>query len=181
MRKKANPGKKSAAAKSAKSSPKAKGRQKTGRDILADQLVKLSKDMNEEGLKFLIQQAQVILHNMQVEKINEEMRKLDTMDRVSRKSPELDVGRVDIQEAANKNHFILIINRARKFLVLEEMRKLVKICHAAGNEKEASPRLYRWLSENRQDILVDAAVGGSNDPVLGAVYNLIIARYKVKE
>ena len=173
MTKKTDPQKKPAAAKSAKS--------KSEKDKLTDQLMKLSKDINEEGLKFLIQQAHVILHNMQVERINDEIRKLKKMERVSSKIPGLNIPSIDIREAENKGHFILIINRARKFLVLDEMKKLVKICHAANNEKEASRRLYKWFSENRQDILVDATIGGSRDPVLSAVYNFIIARYKVKE
>ena len=46
---------------------------KTARDILAAELRSMMKDLDEEGLAFLVEQARVHLHNMNVIRLEEEL------------------------------------------------------------------------------------------------------------
>ena len=46
---------------------------KTARDVLAAELRSMMKDLDEEGLAFLVEQARVHLHNMNVIRLEEEL------------------------------------------------------------------------------------------------------------
>ncbi len=87
---------------------------------------------------------------------------------------------IDVKEADDNSYFILIINKARNFFTLEEMRTLAQLCHAAIDPNDGSQRLYNWLSLKRKDVLTDTDIRGSNDPALATIYKFIVNRYKVK-
>jgi hypothetical protein len=46
---------------------------KTARDVLAAELRSMMKNLDEEGLAFLVEQARVHLHNMNVIRLEEEL------------------------------------------------------------------------------------------------------------
>ena len=87
---------------------------------------------------------------------------------------------IDVKEADDNSYFILIINKARNFFTLEEMRSLAQLCHAAIEPNDGAQRLYNWLSLKRKDVLIDTDIRGSNDPALSTMYKFIVNRYKVK-
>lgn len=87
---------------------------------------------------------------------------------------------IDVKEADDNSYFILIINKARNFFTLEEMRSLAQLCHAAIDPSDGAQRLYNWLSLKRKDVLIDTDIRGSNDPALATMYKFIVNRYKVK-
>jgi ribosomal protein L23 len=167
--------------KGVKSAPKSKDKQASQKNELQDELKKLIKDLDEEGLVFMIQQAHVLLHNMQVERVNEEIRKLQAKKHVGGKGASSDKYTIDVKEADDDSHFIIVINNSRNFFDRGEMKKLVKICHASGDEKDASRRLYNWFSGNRIDVLNNTDIRGASDPALSTIYNFLIKRYTVKE
>ncbi len=78
-------------------------------------------------------------------------------------------------------HFFIIIGGYHIYFDREEMRSMVRLCHAAGDEADASRRLYRWLSDNRRDLLIDGQVSGSADPRLARLYRHLVSTYRVKE
>jgi hypothetical protein len=148
---------------------------------LIRELTDLLPDIREEGLRFLLDQARVLLHNQQVEKVNRELEKLQELERGRRGSasprPASAAGGVDIEEDGSGSNFILVLSPARKFLNREEMRGLVRLCRAPDSAGEAGPRLYRWLGENRKDILLDAGLKSGKDPRLAALVDLVRRRY----
>jgi hypothetical protein len=166
--------------KEVKKPAKPKGKQVSQKNELQNELKKMIKELNEEGLIFLIQQAQVLLHNMQVEKVNEELKKLQDKKHVGGKGTSSDKYTVDVKEADDDSHFIIVINNARNFFDRGEMRKLVSICHASVDEKDASRRLYNWFSKIRIDVLNNTDIRGVNDPALATIYNFLVKRYAVK-
>lgn len=172
--------KKSQGKKEVKKPAKPKGKQVLQKNELQNELKKLTKDLNEEGLIFLIQQAQVLLHNMQVEKVNEELRKLQAKAHVGGKGTSSDKYTIDVKEADDDSHFIIVINKARNFFDRGEMRKLVSICHASADEKDASRRLYNWFAKTRIDVLNNTDIREVNDPALATIYNFLVKRYTVK-
>lgn len=162
-----------------------------GEQALRKELAGLVQSINSEGLRFLINQAHILLHNRQLEKINIELQKLSTIDQKAKKSSRAGAAgkaagktdgipvSVDIEESGN--HFILVMRTSRKFLTLKEMRSLVRVCQAAESSGAAGPRLYRWFSRNRADVLSDAQISGPADLQLQGIYELITDRYKIKE
>jgi len=172
---------KSSNSKGEKKGTSKKSAQNTQKDDLIKQLKKLINELNEEGLSFLIEQAIILKHNMQVKELNKDLQKLRSNKPKSDKTSKSDKHKIEVEEADDNSYFIIVMNRARNFFSLEEMRKLVKICHASEDEKDASRRLYNWFSKNRSDVIRDTDIVGVNDPALTSIYNYIKNKYTVKE
>jgi hypothetical protein len=153
---------------------------KSGKDILINNLKQIIKDVDEEGLLFLIKQANVLVYNKRIDELNTEIKKPGTRIKI-KKQPFSDKISMDIKEADDSSSFIFIINKARKFFTLEEMRKIVKICHLSSDENDASGRLYTWFKNNRGDVLNDIGIDNSDDYSLPTMYNFIKNKYTVKE
>jgi hypothetical protein len=151
------------------------------RDALISELQKLAGDINEEGLLFLIKQANVLRYNQSAEEYNRKVRTL--------KSGTKPVGTgvaeknysVEVVEKNEGKHFFIVIKGFHIFFTREEMRKIVKICHSAESETDAVLRLYNWFLKNRKDLLVDADIGSPKSPYLGSLYQYLIHTYTVRE
>ena len=151
----------------------------SGKKILVKQLTGLLKDIDDDGILFLIKQAQVLIYNKKVENHNSKIKKGV---KISAKKPAFsDKGSMEIKEADDGSSFIFVINKSRKFFTLQEMRIIVNICHISGNGKEGSRKLFTWFKKNRSDVLNDVGIETSVDPALETMYNFLIKRYKVKD
>ncbi|RKX84102.1 MAG: hypothetical protein DRP57_06580 [Spirochaetes bacterium] len=164
---------------------------KDSKEKLLKELNKLSKEIDVEGLEFLVSQAKVLLHNMQINKVNAELGKLEEINREIRKdksgkAAETNKTAVAVEEA--DDNFIIVLGTSRKFLSRSEMRKIVHICQAvaleteAGDiETEAALRLYRWFKINRSDILADGKIANAHSPRLKELFRIIVSNYRTKE
>ncbi|MBN2737407.1 MAG: hypothetical protein JXR70_10540 [Spirochaetales bacterium] len=172
-----------------KSSPKKSTvpKQSVQQKRLLKELQGLLPQIDEEGLIFLLKQAQVLVHNQQIDKINREIVEYEEKKRDNKavksgqtKSKKQNAEAIVSIEDTGKKNFILIFNGARKFLDLEEMRSLVKISHGADGSGEGILRLYKWLARNRQDILIDSAVAKASHPAMELLYKFIMRHYTLK-
>lgn len=150
------------------------------KDELIKELSDMIKDIDEEGLIFLIQQANVLLYNKRVEEINRKITGMKVQKTTRKTTTQPQDYAVYIEETKDGKYFYIILNNSRVFFTLEEMKKLVKICHVSEDERDASERLYNWFSRNRKDLLIDGQIGDSNNPFLANIYSYIINKYKVK-
>lgn len=155
------------------------------RERLEKELKGLLKKLDEEGLIFLLKQAQVMIHNMQVDKINREIVEYESKRKTktggkSSKTVNRKAGAVQIDEINQGKSFFIRLKDARKIFNLDEMRSLVKICHGAGDKIQAAVRLYRWFKRNRIDVLSDCHIAGDGDPYLALLYNTIKNTYQTK-
>ena len=157
---------------------------------LQDELVRLLPEVEEEGLIFLLKQAQVLIHNLQVDRINREVEELEqTQPSTTRAAPSPAAYRraargaavVDIEEAANGKSFYLVFPDTRKILGLEEMRLLVRACYEPKRKSEALNRMYRWMQRERRDILSDGTIGSNSSRLLEAIFHRIREKYTLKE
>jgi hypothetical protein len=168
----------------------------TTRQELISDLQEMIGGIDEEGLLYLIKQANVLLYNQRVTRLNKRMKNIkgtgaEKKATSSGKAAEaqemaLDDGEVDedadIQVVEReKGHFFIIINGFHIYFDRDEMRSLVRICHAALDGSEGAFRMYRWFKENRQDLLIDGKVRGSSDYRLGMLYDHLVSTYRVRE
>ena len=144
-------------------------------------LTDMAKLMDEKSLKLLINQAEMIRYNMQIDEINNKRNEMKDKNPINTYSPPQNKTSLEIVEAEDDSHFILVINRERNFFSLEEMRKLVKLCHVASDEKDGVSRLFNWFTKNRMDVINNTEIDGVNDLALVTIYNGIVTRYKPKE
>lgn len=161
----------------------------TERDKLLKELRGLIKEVDEEGLAFLIQQARVIQHNMKIDELNREAERLHqekraAAQRTGKKSSsghgKEAAGGVSIERGSFGRSYILVINGQRKIIDQEEVLCLAEIARSAKTENTALERLYRWLEANRDDILLDAAID-PKDENLRALYSTLKTQFKPKK
>ena len=135
------------------------------------------KEVDEEGLLFLLQQAGVLIHNARVERINKVAGEI----RGARKTQTPPAAGVEIEESDGGKVFFLTIGQSRKVLNLDELKRIVRICYAAETKSDALRQLYKVLSEERRDILSDAHIGGPQSPLLDGLFQAVRARFKLED
>ncbi len=155
---------------------------------LQEELARLLPDVDEEGLIFLIKQAQVIIHNLQVDRINREVEELEQTKKSPKRAAPSRAARsgassadVQIEEAANGKSFYLVFPDTRKIMGLEEMRVLVRACYEPKRKSEALNRMYRWMQKERRDILSYGNIGSNISQLLEALFHRIREKYTLKE
>jgi hypothetical protein len=165
------------------------GRKAGPRDKLRKELVSLLEQVDDEGLVFLIRQAQMIIRNLQVDRLNKEIGELNQQRARalagrqkkpgSRSRQTVDaVDPVTIDEGTGRTTFIVAIGSTRKVFSLDEMRALARVAQAADDDADGARRLYSWLSRNRRDVLIDMSAGSAKAPGLVLMHRAIRKRYK---
>jgi hypothetical protein len=165
----------------------AKKKTDTQRVRLEKELSEAIKQVDEEGLIFLIQQAQVLIHNVQVDKINREIVELEQKKLESgkgksapRRTPAA-AAEVKIEESDTGKTFFLALGGTRKVMNLEEMRRLVRICYSAETKSDALKQLYTVFARERGDVLADAKISGPGSPIIEGLFRAIRSTYQLKD
>ena len=165
----------------------AKKKAETQRARLEKELSEAIKQIDEEGLIFLIQQAQVLVHNTQVDKINREIVELEQKKLKSgkgkpapRKIPAA-ASAVTIEESDNGKAFFLTLGGTRKVMNMEEMQRLVRICYAEETKNEELKQLYTVFARERGDVLADAKISGPGSPIIEGLFQAIRSTYQLKD
>ena len=148
----------------------------------------LISELEEEEVRFLVRQAQVLRYNRKVRAVNETIKASKSgsdakkKSRGSAKSPQSRSKQheVEIVERGDGKHFFIVVRGFRIYFTLDEMKKLVKICQVADDASDATIRLYNWLKRFRSDFLVDGSIGSAGNPYLVDLYRKLIASYKVQ-
>jgi len=142
---------------------------------LENELKSLLKEIDESGLTFLIDQANIIIHNTKVDKINKS--KTDAV-KGGKKGKGEDA--IEIIPGEKNSNFIIRIETARKFFSLEDFRGLVRVCHAEGTPVERASKVYNWLLKERKDFLIDNNMKDSKNENLKKLIEMIKSKYKAK-
>jgi hypothetical protein len=155
-------------------------------DVLRHDLITLLEGIeDEEALAFLLRQARTIIHNISVQKVNDEIQRLGheavalSTEPLRRKQKAPAPARVEANPGAKS--FVLEAGGQRKILSLTEMKELARICQAAPNPEEGAARLYRWLTRNRTDILGDAGIRSWQDTVLQEIFKEIRDNFRARK
>jgi hypothetical protein len=146
------------------------------------ELIELLDGIDDEGLLFLIEQANILRYNMQVDKINEEKAKLprnNSNDKKSSQEKSKDPA-VKILPQENNNSFILQINTVRAFMSRQDFTAMVKVAQSEDGIDEVAKRLFNWFMRERKDILIDANISKSASPLLKEIVKAVREKYKVQ-
>ncbi|MDR1178524.1 MAG: hypothetical protein LBK64_06830 [Spirochaetaceae bacterium] len=169
-------------AKSAPKKPKA-GAGNSRLAALAKELAALIPRLDEEGLLFLIEQAQVHLYNMQVDELNQTMlRNAERAERGPKAKKPKGSGQADlgIQVSADKHSYYIVYRGKWVMFTDEEIMQLVKIASAPVDGYEKSIALYRWFERERRDVFGTIPIEGKTDPLLTRLAEVIRKNFKVK-
>lgn len=156
----------------------------SGRPKLEKELRDAVKEIDQEGLLFLLRQAQVLIYNARVDRINQEETKLKggkPLTTSGAREARAAAPGVSIEESDDGKTIFLTLGKARKVLAPEEMRQIVRICYAAETKSEALRQLFTVLARERKDILADAMIGNPDNPLLVALFTTVRNTYRLKD
>jgi len=166
---------------------------KSEHENLAKELRSLIPKLDEEGLAFLLQQAQIHLYNMQVDVLNETM--IKSQKRTAEKSAvkgtagTVKSGKAaavakntkesfsEIKASESGSSFYIIYKNEWIMFSKDEMVKLVKIARGEGSELEIKERLFNWFARERTDLLRSAGIANKFDSKLLSLAKLL-KKYK---
>lgn len=156
---------------------------------LAAKLELLLPKLDEEGLSFLIEQAEVHLHNMDV--IREEERlereaasgKSDTRKTVGKTAGSARGADTafSIERSPAGDTYHLVSAGKWKLFTQDEMLALVRIAQGPGTLSEAGRRLYAWFNEERADFILDFGLGEESDGAYSAIAGLLKKKFAVRK
>jgi hypothetical protein len=138
---------------------------------LARELSLLIPRLDEEGLLFLIEQAQVHLYNMQVDELNQTMMRNAGHARSgksgkSEKAKKPGTAGLEIQISADKHSYYIVYQGKWVMFTGGEILQLAKIASAQVDDYEKTSALYRWFERERRDVFGTIPIEGKTDPIL---------------
>jgi hypothetical protein len=140
------------------------------RKKLLKDLRDLIKKVPDEGLAFLIQQANTLLYNKRVHDLNEVKKQIDpkTAVRKPKKGVKVPEGEFMVERGEFANSFIMTLRTQRKTFSYDEMSSLIQASFSgdSSTSKDAPGRIYRWLNKYRDDVLLDVGVRSPRDPLM---------------
>ncbi|MDZ7794701.1 MAG: hypothetical protein U5P10_13745 [Spirochaetia bacterium] len=136
----------------------------TRQEQLLEELDKLLPQIDEDGLSFLIQQTTTLIYNQKVEELNKSREvaaqntEPDTERNSSKKEAAEKSAEVFFEAGKKQSTFFMDVQGKRAILDQEELMRMVKIAQSAENKPAAEERVYRWLKNNRDDVLFDCGI-----------------------
>jgi len=157
----------------------------TRREKLVEKLNSRLDRLDDEGLEYLISRADewISLNRSREDrrKLGETLEKLGSGQRIETPRDRNEPPTIEVVENKSGQSFIIVMNGERNFMPLDEMRKVVALCHKCENEQDAAKRLATWFQRFRPEVVRNSGLKGSGDPYLVLLYNYIISHYSVKE
>ena len=151
------------------------------KERLKERLKEVIEEIDEEGLLFLLEQSQVLIHNAQIEQLNKERAQLTVGKSKGGEKTKPTGGGAAVEDAGDGKTFFLVLNGTRKIMNVDEMRQLVKICYKADSKRAAVGQMYKIMSRERADILGDAGIPGPSAPALGELFDVLRGKFKLKD
>lgn len=161
---------------------------------LASELISLIPELDEEGLAFLVEQAGVHLHNMEVERIENEMAaeeaspkkkgakaKKSGANSGAGESTERPSADYRIERSPSGASYHIITRGKWKMFSDAEMLRMVKISRSPDSVGEVAERLYHWLDEERPDAFTELDIESKRDPRMAELVLLLRAKFAVKD
>ena len=175
----------------------------------SDQHAAILRDLNgalaqldEKGLLFLLEQAQTLLYNANVDRINAKAERGGGWGRPS--EPEAEAAQAEsavaraagaaradrsadpralarIEKGEDGKVFILSIAGTRNVLSTAEVQRLVRICYGAQSKSEALRQLFALLKRERNGILFDARIASAESPLLELLFREIRAKFHLQD
>lgn len=142
---------------------------------LQKQLKGLVKSIEEEGLIFLIEQANTIIYNQEAIKASEIINS-PGVSKSSGTTAKTTKKVLHIESDADKKNFIIVIGNVRKIVTRDEMRSFVNVINGGDTSN-----FFNYLIKERRDILADAGIKSSDNEALKELFKLIKSKFKIKK
>jgi hypothetical protein len=146
---------------------------------LAKELQALIPRLDEEGLAFLIEQAEIHLYNMQVEELNDTISRSKERQAAPKKQSPVSQ-EISLKASEEGSSYYLVYKGDWIMFSKAEIIQLVNIISAKGTDLEIRERFFNWLKNERRDVLVAMSVKDKFDPRLKTIIALFRKNFKVR-
>jgi len=120
--------------------------------------------LKDEEISFLIEQAEVLITNAEIEEMQKNERSFSSEIQVK----PVDDSLVKIEFSQGTKSANIIINGAHKFFTKEELGILVRICLSESETIKKKQLLYTWFNKERRDVLLDSGISAPQSRILDA-------------
>ena len=139
---------------------------------LRKELIELVPQIEEEGLVFLLQQANTIIHNQRVVELNRDLQE------ISSSSPKKNTGEsvgfeIEIDRSSNGKTYYFTVNGRKHFMDVAETRKIVELCYRPPTKSKALRFLYQYFLNERDEILSEHKIKSDNSPFFEALFKSV--------
>ncbi len=174
--------KKTAATKKAAIEKKMVYKQSAKEKKLVKELTSLALQMDEEGLLFLIEQANVHLYNMEVIALQEEVVKLNRKknDTISRSSKTVS-NKFRIEKSEDGSVYHIIFGGKWKLINADELFRILKIVNAPVEPDEVRLNLLHWFFKERADFVGDFGLRDTHDERWLELIKMFKTNFKLKK
>lgn len=155
---------------------------------LANTLVSLIPSLDEEGLSFLVEQANVHLYNMEIvkqESLPSKIAKTAGAGNASgsgtKKSAKAIPANFRVERSPSGSSYHLISGGKWKMFNEQEMLSIVRIAQVKESLLEVAGRLHAWFEEERPDVFADMELGDRFDPKLKELVSFLRKKFNVKK
>ena len=166
----------------AKNSQSAKNSQKTR---LVKELTALIPEIGEEGLVFLIKQANTIIHNQRTVQLNKEIEELNkNKEKVNGNGAAPPSGSdnftVQIDRSKNGKTYYFIVNGRKHFFDIPETQKIVALCYRPETKSAALKYLYEFFLNERDEILSEHKIQSAKSPFFEKLFHEVRANFSLE-
>lgn len=150
-------------------------------------LAALLPQLDEEGLAFLLEQAKVHLHNMEVDRLNREAeeyarRQAEKMPAAGKKAAGDSVRReFSIRHSVSAGCYHLTFGGDSKLFTETEMLDLVRLAKARDSAVEVRRRCFAWLQEERSDVLAEWGISSFTSETLADLVRFLQKTFAIRK
>lgn len=156
---------------------------------LAQELIELIPQLDEEGLAFLIEQSRVHLYNMEVEKLNEAQqkvieasnRKVETATKNLAKKAAKQDNVFNIKKSTASGSYHLQHGGNWKLFTEEEMLSLVRIAKEKKTIREVIDDMVDWLDKERPDTYSDLNINPDSDEDIKGLIRFLQKTFAIRK
>jgi hypothetical protein len=147
------------------------------RETLAKELRSLIPRLNEEGLQFLIEQAQVHLYNMQVDELNKTFTRVKP---AGASKPAKQSETIRIEGSGSGSSFYMFYQGQSVMFSRDELIGLVKIVNGPGTAPEIAERLFNWFDRERADVFALIPMTDKFDGRIKKIIQIIKKNFRIQ-
>ncbi len=147
---------------------------------LRNELIELVPQIDEEGLVFLLQQANTIIHNQRVVELNRDLEKISSKKNAvnssssSKKNTGENIGfEIEIDRSKNGKTYYFTVNGRKHFMDVAETKKIVELCYRPPTKSKALKFLYQYFLNERDEVLSEHKIKSEKSPFFEALFNSV--------
>lgn len=147
---------------------------------LRKDLIELIPQIEEEGLIFLLQQANTIIHNQRVVELNRDLQEINSKKEsgegsssVKKQSGNNEGFTIEINRSSNGKTYYFIVNGRKHFMDVPETKKIVELCYRPPSKSKALKFLYQYFLNERDDVLLEHKIKSESSPFFDALFTTV--------